>query len=121
MRTKIIFPLLLLLAFICGCQKSPTHSQLIGTWTEINDETEKSKLIFFEGDSLYFFHNPDIDTLSFILDEKHNTLYLTFIHHPATGASTVTCTYHKRKKILTLTGLFPPKNGNQQVTTNYRQ
>lgn len=117
--TKIIV-LLLVVLLVWSCQKSPSPSQLLGTWNEISDDADKSKLIFWEGDSLYFFHSSRIDTLSYVLDSKHKTLYLTLIHHPTVPVTKCTITYHKRKKILTIVGLLPPKGGRQTIT-NYKQ
>ena len=115
-----IIVLVLVVSFGWSCQKSPSPNQLLGTWTELNDNADKSKLIFWEGDSLYFFYSARIDTLSYVLDSKHNTLFLTLIHHPTIPVTKCTITYHKRKKILTIVGLLPPKNG-RPTTANYRQ
>lgn len=117
--TKIIVTLLVV-SLAWSCQKSPSPSQLLGTWTELNDNTDKSKLIFWEGDSVYFFHSARIDTLSYILDSKRNTLFLSLIHHPTVPATKCTITYHKRKKILTIVGLLPPQGG-KPTTANYKQ
>lgn len=111
---------MLFLSLVWSCQKCPTPSQLTGTWIEENDVTAKSKLIFFEGDSLYFFHSTSIDTLTYTLDTKHNTIFLTFKRHLDLGISSCSITYHKRKKILTMVGLLPANNGNA-TTTNYKQ
>jgi hypothetical protein len=120
MCKKGLLFLLLSLALIWSCQKCPTQDQLTGSWLEIKDGSDKSKLIFEGGDHLYFFHATTIDTLTYTLDRKHSTLFLVSPKIP--NAITVSCQieYHKRKKILTISGLLPAVNGNVTIT-NYKR
>ena len=120
MSIKNIVPLLFFLSLLWACQKAPSPEILRGTWNEQTDETDKTKIIFFEGDSMYFFHGTSIDTLSYTLDSKHKEMFLTFIHNPGLGSSSCSVTYHKRKKILTFVGLLPPV-GSQPTTSHYKQ
>ena len=120
MNNKNLVLLLLTLSLIWSCQKCPTVDQLQGSWIEIKDEPDKSKLIFEGSDRLYFFHSTSIDTLTYTLDKKHNTLFLTLTNHPNIQTSSCNIVYHKRKKILTITGLLPQVNGHV-TTTNYER
>jgi hypothetical protein len=121
MNKKILSSLLLLLALAYSCAKCPTSDELQGTWLEQSDNPTKTKLIFQGNNLLYYFHPPAIDTLSYTLDKKHNTMFLTFYRNPnnitPTGYTTV---YHKRKKVLTITGLLPDVLGRPSVV-NYKQ
>jgi len=115
-----LFSVLLLLIFVYSCQKCPTTDQLQGTWTEVTSASDKSQLVF-QGDRLFFFHNPSIDTFSYTLDTKHCILSLTLLKN-STGISSKGCTvqYHKTKKIMNVWGLFPPVSGSESVT-NYKK
>ena len=117
MKMKCILSLFFLLPLIWSCQKSPTPEQLKGTWYEEKDGADKSKMIIFEGDSMYFFHGSVVDTFSYTLDEKHKTLFLSFLHDPLKPSKSCDVTWHKRKKILSVTGLF--YNGNLSPVTSY--
>ena len=114
---KKFFSFILLLSLVWSCQKSPTEDQLLGTWYEEKDGSDISKLIFFEGDSMYFFHANLIDTFSYTLDEKHKTLFLSYLHDPFRPSKSCEVTWHKRKKILSVTGLY--YNGNLSPVTSY--
>lgn len=103
--------------FIANCSKSPTKSQLVGSWQEETNNTDKAIITFFEGDTCYFSHDGQIDSLTYTLDEKHNTLFFTFIHHPERGTSHCNVVYHKRKDILSFTDLFP--KGSKPSKTSY--
>ena len=121
MNKKNTSLLLLLLALVCSCQKCPTTDQLQGAWTEVTNAADKSKLIF-QGDRLYFFHTPSIDTFSYTFDTKHCTLNLTLLKNSTpTAISSKGCDvqYHKKNKIMNVWGLFPPVSGSESVT-NYK-
>ncbi|HEY4800966.1 MAG TPA: hypothetical protein VII99_17950, partial [Bacteroidia bacterium] len=108
----------------------PTTDQLDGTWIEIKDGSDKSKLVFQGNNILYFYHSSSIDlgymvlpapvdTFNFTLDRKHFTLFLNFINRPSAGSISCEISYHKRKKILNVSSLFPMVNGNVSQT-NYQ-
>ena len=119
MRNQFLFILLLILAY--SCTKCPTVDQLQGTWYEESNNTVKTKLTFQGNDLMYYFHDPKIDTLSYSLDSKHKTIFLTFNHNPNNITATgYTIEYHKRKKVLTITGLLPQVLGRASIT-NYKQ
>src|ERR1035437_10713174 len=100
MNKKTISSLLLLLALVFSCQKCPTNDVLQGTWTEVTSATDKSKLIF-QGNYLFFFHTPSIDTFSYTLDTKHCILSLTLLKNSTnSGSKGCDIQYHKKKKIM---------------------
>jgi len=111
---------LLVIVLVYSCAKCPTVDQLQGTWYEQSDNPTKTKLIF-QGNIMYYFHPPAIDTLSYTLDSKHKTIFLTFYRNPNNFTPTgYTIEYHKRKKVLTITGLLPDVLGRASIT-NYKQ
>jgi hypothetical protein len=122
MNKKIIFSIVLLPIMVYSCQKCPSNDVLQGTWLELTNAADKSKLIF-QGNYLYFFHNNNtsIDTFSYSLDTKHSILDLTSLNKATINLSKgCDIQYHKRKKILNVWGLLPPVSGNQSVN-NYKQ
>ncbi len=115
-RRKIVFAFAaLLLALIYSCAKCPTEDQLQGTWNEQTNNIPKTKLIF-KGNILIFFHDPHIDTLSYTLDKKHKTIYMTVYPNPTkVTPSGYTIEYHRRKKILTIQGFLPNPTGSTPI------
>ena len=121
MNMRYIFSVSLLLALALSCQKAPTIDELQGTWYEQSDNTSKTKLIFQGDNMLYYFHPPAIDTLSYLLDRKHKTVFLNLFRNPNNISPTgYEIEYHKRKKVLTITGLLPAVLGRASIT-NYKQ
>ena len=121
MNKNIIYSFLLLLALACACAKCPTTDELQGTWFEQSDNAVKTKLVF-QGDNLmYYFHPPYLDTLTYSLDRKHNTIFLNLFRNVNNATPTgYEIEYHKRKKVLTITGLLPDVLGRKSIT-NYQQ
>lgn len=118
---KIILLFLLLISLAYSCTKCPTVDQLQGTWYEEDYTTSKTKLVFQGNDLMYYFNPPEIDTLSYTLDTKHKTIFLTLYRNPSNLTATgYTIEYHKRKKVLTITGLRPDVGGRKAIT-NYQQ
>ena len=109
MNKRNLAYLLFLLTLVSSCTKGPDPDLLQGTWME--QEGEDSKLIF-EGDLFYFFHEPEIDSMTFTLDDKH-TLMWTAPLDSSTGGNSYEIEYHKRKKILVVMGLFPSAFGHK--------
>lgn len=119
MSKKNIFSFLLLLAFVSSCRKCPTTNELQGTWLEQVDTPDKSKLVF-NGDHLYFFHTPSIDSFSYYLDKKKATLNVVPLKSPGTAPVGYQINYHKGKKMLTVIGLFQTITGDPGET-DYKQ
>lgn len=119
-RKHLIF-FLVFISLIYSCAKCPTVDQLQGTWYEQTDNAVQTKLIFQGNSLMYYFHPPAIDTLSYSLDTKHKTIFLNFYRNPNNiGPTGYTIEYHKRKKIMTITGLTKDGFGNPMVQS-YKQ
>lgn len=108
-----IMCLLFLAVLVGSCRKSPTDDLLQGTWIEQDGEHSK---LNFKGDTLYFFHEPEIDTLTYTLDSKHSEIW-TLPLNSTTGGRSYQLEWHKKKKILVVLGLFPSAFGN--ASKNY--
>lgn len=109
MRKNAIYCLLIFAVFISSCVKSPTEDLLQGTWIE--QEGQNSKLVFRD-DTLFFFHEPDIDSLSYSLDEKHAIMWTAPLDS-SSGGHSYQVEWHKRKEILVVIGLFPSQIGSK--------
>lgn len=111
-KSKIVY-LLFLAMLVFSCRKGIEPDELQGTWIE--QDGVNSKLIF-DGDLFYFFHDVNIDTSTYTLDEKHATMW-TVPLDSSSGGNSYQLEWHKRKKILVVMGLFPSAFGN--VSKNY--
>jgi hypothetical protein len=106
---KIFFAFLFTaLCLTWSCRKGPTDDLLQGIWKE--QDGGQSKLIF-NGDTLFVFHEPEIDTTIYALDEKHGTIWSVPMDS-SSGGKSYQVEWHKRKKILVVLGLFPSGLGN---------
>ena len=113
--TIVAVALFLALTLVYSCTKCPTSDQLQGTWYEQTDNATKTKLIF-QGNLMIYFHSPKIDTLSYSLDSKHKTIYMTVYPNPTKVTPMgYTIEYHKRKKVLTITGFLPNSSGSTPI------
>ena len=103
MAFKNTLYLLLVGVVVCSCTKSPSADLLVGTWLE--EGGNKSKLVFENG-LFYFFHDSQIDTSTYLLDQKHSNIWTAPLDS-SSGGKSYQLDWHKRKKILTVIGLFP--------------
>ena len=128
---KCVSPLFVIAVILsASCKKCPTTDQLQGTWIEITSSADKSKLVFQGENRMYFYHSATIslgfmtlpapvDTFEYSLDRKHFTMFLNFPNRPSAGSISSEIEYHKKKKILNVSSLFPSINGNVSQT-NYQ-
>lgn len=77
MRNKLTLLILLVLT-MTSCRKDqfPNPKQLLGTWTELTDNSFQHKLRF-DSETLYFIKQNTVDTLIFRLDGKGEILFLS--------------------------------------------
>jgi hypothetical protein len=104
MRRLVIFFLAFSFVLVNSCRKCPSEEQLQGTWIEQGGNDSK---LIFSGDTFYFIHLPAIDSLSYTLDSKHLTIRTAPLKNTTTAGRSYQLDYHKKKKILTVMGLFP--------------
>jgi hypothetical protein len=102
------------LLFVYSCRKAIPTDELQGTWLEKSGENSK---LIFSGDTFYFSHSTTNDTFSFNYDRKHLTLWTAPISKPTAAGKSYQVDYHKKKKILTVIGLFT--TGFGEPSKNY--
>jgi hypothetical protein len=104
---KIIFiTTAIILAFVsCKKEKFPKVDELTGSWIEQTSNSFKYKLIF-ENETMYFLKTTTIDTLSYRLDRKQELFFLKLKNNPSIGESSHKISINKKKKELTIWGLF---------------
>lgn len=113
---NIILITTLLLFTIISCKKEifPKVDDLAGSWVEQTGNSFKHRLKF-ENETLYFFKSAIIDTLSYRLDEKQELIILRLKNNSAAGESTHKILINKKKKELTIWGLFVGVNTSETV------
>jgi|JI9StandDraft_2_1071091.scaffolds.fasta_scaffold104310_2 hypothetical protein len=92
---------------LLSCEKGrfPNSDNLIGSWTEQTDNSFKHKLVF-DKETMFFFQSNAIDTLAYRLDKKSGLLFLSLKGNPSAGESNHKILLNKRRKSLTIFGLF---------------
>lgn len=107
MNKKAIWTIwILFILFSCKKEKFPDKDDLNGTWIEQTDNSFKRKLIF-EHETIYFIKTTSVDTLSYWLDKKQDLIYLALKYNPSAGESNHKILFNKKRKALTIFGLFP--------------
>ncbi|HET6243811.1 MAG: hypothetical protein H0V01_02915 [Bacteroidetes bacterium] len=113
---KIIFIIVTSLFIFASCKKEkfPEIDDLTGNWIEQTSNSFKHKLIF-EDETMYFFKPSSVDTLSYRLDKKQEVIYLRLKNNPAAGESNHKILINKKKKELTIWGLFIGVNTSETI------
>ena len=109
-----IISAILLVFTSCNKEKFPKPNDLSGNWTEQTDNSFKSKLIF-ENETMYFFKPASTDTLLYRLDDKQELIYLRLKNNSAAGESNHKIFINKRKKELTIKGLYIGINTTETI------
>jgi len=106
MKNTILITTFLLLAFVsCKKEKFPKIDDLTGSWIEQTSNSYKHKLIF-EDETMYFFKQTVIDTLTYRLDKEQELIFLKLNNDPSIGESSHKISINKKKKELTIWGIF---------------
>jgi len=106
MKNIILITTILLFAFVsCKKEKFPNIDELTGSWIEQTSNSFNHKLIF-EDETMYFFKQTVIDTLSYRLDKEQELIFLRLKNNPAIGESNHKISLNEKKKELTIWGLF---------------
>jgi hypothetical protein len=96
---------ILIILVSCKKEKFPENDDLQGTWIEQTNNSIKNKLIFEQG-TLYFVKGNGVDTLSYRLDKKQESVFLSLKRNPSSGESNHRITQNRKSKTLTILGLY---------------
>lgn len=104
---KIILIIITSLTVLISCKKEkfPDMNELKGSWIEQTNNSFKHKLVF-EDDVLFFVKSTKTDTLFYNLDKEKKVLSLTLINSPSGISTEHKILINKKKKELTIWGLF---------------
>jgi hypothetical protein len=104
---KIILIIITSLTVLSSCKKEkfPDMNELKGSWIEQTNKSFKHTLIF--EDAVLFFVKPSkTDTLIYNLDKENEVLSLKLVNSPSDITGEHKILINKRKKELTIWGLF---------------
>jgi hypothetical protein len=116
-KISIIIIATILVFSSCKKEKFPEIEDLTGNWIEQTSNSFKTK-ITFENETMYLFKSSTVDTLSYRLDDKQEMIFLKLKNNFAAGESNHKILINKKKKELTIWGLFIGVNTSETVFKN---
>ncbi len=101
----LVSALSIIIFMSCKKEKFPDIDDLTGSWVEQTDQSYKHRLVF-EKETMYFIKPTITDTFSYQLDKRQGLIYVQLKNIPSGGEGSLKILINKKKKELTIWGLF---------------